>query len=78
MNCQAVALAACSASHEIPSLYRLATKGLDLEKQKLVQRRLKEALLKSQPFYGSPKGLQAQLALFKELKDEEIDHYGPR
>lgn len=75
---QGVALAAASAGPEVPKLYKLATQGLSLEEQKIVQRRLKEAILKASCLYGVPKSLQALLPLFAILKDEEIDHYGPR
>ena len=70
--------AASSAGHEVVKLYRFATKDLDLEKQKLVQRRIKEAIIKTSVLYGGPKALHALFPLFKDLKDEEIDSYGPR
>ncbi|KAK4497789.1 hypothetical protein PRZ48_010443 [Zasmidium cellare] len=72
------ALAASSAGPEVVKLYRFATKDLDLEKQKLVQRRIKEAVIKTSILYGGPKALQALFPLFKDLKEEEIDSYGPR
>lgn len=77
-NNQAVALAAASAGPEVPKLYKLAIQGLSLEEQKIVQRRLKEAILKTSCLYGVPRSLQALLPLFAILKDDEIDHYGPR
>jgi len=43
-----------------------------------VQRRFKEAILKTSALYGIPRSLQALLALFANLRDEQIDHYGPR
>ncbi|PIA96176.1 hypothetical protein CB0940_10465 [Cercospora beticola] len=76
-NVVAASLAAASEGHQVVKLYRHVCKDLPLEKQKLVQRRMKEAILKTGPMYGSPKMLQALFPLFKDLKDEEIDHYGP-
>ncbi|GME66488.1 uncharacterized protein LTHEOB_8708 [Neofusicoccum parvum] len=67
-----------SAGAETPELYRLCTSNLSLEKEKLVQRRLKEAVLKTSLLYGVPKSLQALIPLFNSLKDEQIDDYGPR
>lgn len=75
---QAAAIAAANRGKDIPGLYRLATQNLNLEQQKLVQRRLKEAILKTSILYGIPRALQALWPLFATLKDEEIDHYGPR
>lgn len=72
------ALAAASAGTETPDLYRLATEGLSLEKEKLVQRRLKEAVLKTSLLYGVPKSLQALYPLYHSLREEQIDTYGPR
>ncbi|KAF7190726.1 hypothetical protein HII31_07885 [Pseudocercospora fuligena] len=74
----ACALAASSAGHEVVRLYRFATIGLPLETQKVIQRRIKEAIVKTTMLYGGPKALQALFPLFKDLKEEEIDHYGPR
>ena len=45
---------------------------------KLVQRRLKEAILKSTIFVGVPRALGAAGSLYRSLSDEEIDSYGPR
>ncbi|PPJ54813.1 hypothetical protein CBER1_08444 [Cercospora berteroae] len=78
VNVVAASLAAASEGHQVVKLYRHVCKDLPLEKQKLVQRRMKEAVLKTGPMYGSPKMLQALFPLFKDLKEEEIDHYGPR
>lgn len=75
---KATALAAANAGTDVPELYRLATRNLQPEQQKLVQRRFKEAILKGSVLYGIPRSLQALLPLFATLKDEEIDHYGPR
>ncbi|KXT09973.1 hypothetical protein AC579_7076 [Pseudocercospora musae] len=74
----ACALAASSAGHEVIRLYRFATIGLPLETQKVIQRRIKEAIVKTAMLYGGPKALQALFPLFKDLKEEEVDHYGPR
>lgn len=59
-------------------IYQLATAGLGVEQEKNVQRRLKEAILKTSILYGVPKSLQALLPLFATLDDDRIDHYGPR
>lgn len=75
---QIAALAAASASEDTPELYRLCTDGLSLEKEKLVQRRVKEAVLKTSMLYGVPKALQALYPMFNSWTDEQIDTYGPR
>lgn len=54
------------------------TANIPLDQQKLVQRRIKEAVLKSTVFCGVPRTAQALFPLFEDLKDEEVDHYGPR
>ncbi|EXJ57725.1 uncharacterized protein A1O5_12515 [Cladophialophora psammophila CBS 110553] len=72
------ALTGAGAGSAVPSVYRAATNGLPLELAKLVQRRLKEAILKSTIFVGVPRSAGAAFALFRDLSDEEIDHYGPR
>lgn len=71
-------MAAASAGPDVPELYRLATDGLPKEQRLLVQRRLKEAILKTSCLYGVPRSLQALLPLFAILPDDEIDVYGPR
>jgi hypothetical protein len=75
---QAVSLAASGAGHNVPDLYRIATAGLSLEDEKIVQRRIKEAILKTSILYGFPKALQALLPLFSILNEDAIDDYGPR
>ncbi|KIW95785.1 uncharacterized protein Z519_02849 [Cladophialophora bantiana CBS 173.52] len=72
------ALTGAGAGSAVPSVYRAATTGLPLELARLVQRRLKEAILKSTIFVGVPRSAGAAFALFRDLSDEEIDHYGPR
>lgn len=52
--------------------------SLGLEDEKIVQRRIKEAILKTSCLYGVPRSLQALLPLFEILSDDRIDHYGPR
>lgn len=78
MNKQAAALAAASAGAATVELYKIATEGTDLQTEKLIQRRIKEAILKTSCLYGVPKSLQALLPLFASLPDEHVDHYGPR
>lgn len=75
---QVVSLAAACAGAEVVKLYRHVCEGLPLEEQKLVQRRVKEALIRTGHLYGTPKVIQALFPLFQDLKDEEIDQYGPR
>ncbi|KAH7556812.1 hypothetical protein BM1_06246 [Bipolaris maydis] len=74
----AAALASSGAGPDVVQLYQAATKQINLDDQKIVQRRIKEAILKTSALYGVPRSLQALLPLFNSLKDEEIDHYGPR
>lgn len=59
-------------------LYQVATRGMTLAEEKHIQRRLKEAILKTSILYGVPRSLQALLPLFATLEEEQIDHYGPR
>lgn len=75
---QVVSLAAACAGGEVVKLYRHVCEGLPLDEQKLVQRRIKEALIRTGHLYGTPKVIQALFPLFQDLKDEEIDQYGPR
>lgn len=72
------ALAAASAGKDVPQVYQLATAGLSKTDQKIVQRRVKEAIFKTSVLSGVPRALQALLPLFETLEDDEIDHAGPR
>ncbi|KAH6988270.1 AhpD-like protein [Ilyonectria sp. MPI-CAGE-AT-0026] len=72
------ALAGAGVGEGVLALYRAATAELELEQAKLVQRRLKEAILKSTVFIGVPRAAVATGALNSSLTDEEIDGYGPR
>jgi len=74
----AAALAGAGAGSETLPLYRAAIAGLPSETAKLVQRRMKEAILKSTTFVGVPRALGATRAFYASLKDEEIDDHGPR
>jgi hypothetical protein len=62
----------------MPELYRLATVDLSVEDRKVVQRRIKEALLKGAVLYGIPRSGQALGPLFQALPPDEIDLYAPR
>lgn len=62
----------------MPELYCLATIGLPLDARKIVQRRIKEAILKGAVLYGIPRSGQALGPLFRSLPDNEIDLYAPR
>ena len=75
---QAGAMAAASAGPDCVKLYKVATEGLSLDQELVVQRRLKEAILKTSILYGVPRSLQALLPIFATLDDDHIDHYGPR
>ncbi|KAJ5951534.1 uncharacterized protein N7479_009947 [Penicillium vulpinum] len=74
----AAALASVGAGDEIVRLYEISTEDLDLEDKKIVQRRIKESVLKGTVFYGVPRSAQALLPLFKTLPEEEIDRFSPR
>jgi hypothetical protein len=75
---KASSLAAAGAGSDVPELYHLAVAGLSLEDEKIVQRRIKEAILKTSILHGFPKALQALLPLFSIIKDDAINHYAPR
>lgn len=78
VSAQAAALASAGAGADLVELYKLATHDLPLGTELLVQRRIKEAVLKTSCLYGVPKSLQALLPLFASLPDDHIDHAGPR
>ncbi|KAK4942950.1 hypothetical protein LTR10_017334 [Elasticomyces elasticus] len=71
-------IAAANAGKDVPELYRLATNNEPKERRLLIQRRLKEALLKTGVLYGFPRLLNALYPLFKTLDDDEIDNFSPR
>lgn len=75
---KAAALAAASAGEKVTDLYKLVIQGLSLDDQKIVQRRIKEAILKTSCLYGVPRSLHALFPLYASLKEEEIDTYSPR
>ncbi|KAG7413543.1 hypothetical protein LZL87_011901 [Fusarium oxysporum] len=74
----AVALAGSSAGDKLPDLYHLAVADLPLDQEKIVQRRIKEALLKTSILMGLPKTLQSLVPLFLCMTNDKIDAYGPR
>ncbi|KAK7415661.1 hypothetical protein QQX98_005693 [Neonectria punicea] len=74
----APALTASCAGEQVAELYHLVTKGLPLESRKLVQRRIKEALLKGSILYGVPRAAQGLGPLYRSLPEDEIDLYSPR
>lgn len=59
-------------------LYLEATKDLELEDRKIVQRRIKEAILKGSILYGVPRAAQGFGSLFRILPEDEIDTFAPR
>ncbi|GLI78468.1 hypothetical protein PoHVEF18_006783 [Penicillium ochrochloron] len=71
-------MAAAGTGPDVNELYQIATRGTSLDEEKRIQRRLKEAILKTSILYGVSKSLQALLPLFSTLKEEQIDYYGPR
>jgi hypothetical protein len=75
---KAAGLAAANKGELMPELYRLATVDLPVEDRKVVQRRIKEALLKGAVLYGIPRSGQALGPLFQALPPDEIDLYAPR
>jgi hypothetical protein len=75
---QTTAFAASNAFQAQPELYRMAVKDLPLEKELLVQRRIKEALLKASIVMGVPRTLQSLVPLFREFKEDGIDTFAPR
>ncbi|KAH6971266.1 hypothetical protein BKA56DRAFT_661156 [Ilyonectria sp. MPI-CAGE-AT-0026] len=74
----AVALTACNQGARVTELYQSATQDLPLEDKKVIQRRIKEAILKSSPLTGMPRALRALLPLYESISDDEIDNYAPR
>lgn len=71
-------MAAAGAGPDVTALYQVAIRDTSLTEEKHIQRRMKEAILKTSILYGVPRSLQALLPLFATLKEEHIDHYGPR
>ena len=62
----------------MPELYKFATADLEKSERMLVQRRIKEAVLKTSPLYGVPRSLQALFPIFAVIPDDEIDTFAPR
>ena len=77
-NDKAASLAAVQAGPDVLELYRFVTKDLEKSQRLLVQRRFKEAILKTGPLCGLPRSMQALLPLFAILPDDEIDTFSPR
>jgi hypothetical protein len=75
---QTAALAGANAGLRQPELYRMAVKDLPLEKEMIVQRRLKEALTKISILIGNPRALGSLVPMFKEFKPDGIDLFAPR
>ncbi|KAF5708812.1 hypothetical protein FGLOB1_6180 [Fusarium globosum] len=74
----AVALAASSAGDRVPDLYHLAVVDLPLDQEKIVQRRIKEALLKTSILMGLLKALQSLVPLYRCMTEDKVNVYGPR
>ena len=75
---KAAALTAACAGEQVAELYHIVTRSLPLESKKIVQRRIKEAILKGSILYGVPRTAQVLGPLFRSLPDDEIDCYSPR
>jgi len=56
----------------------MAVEGLPLEQEMIVQRRIKEALLKASILTGVPRVLQSLVPMFREFKEDGIDTFAPR
>jgi hypothetical protein len=75
---QTAALAGANAGVHQRELYRMAIKDLPLEKEMIVQRRLKEALTKISILIGNPRALGSLIPMFQEFKPDGIDMFAPR
>lgn len=78
LRVKASAMAASSCGPDSVKLYRIAVEGLELEDELIVQRRLKEAILKTSALFGVPRCLQALFPIFHSLDDDHIDTFAPR
>lgn len=74
----AACLAACSAGSDVALLYQGLVEELDLEDKIIVQRRIKEAVLKTMFLYGVPRGLRALIPLYQSCPDDEIGNNSVR
>ncbi|KAF4435218.1 carboxymuconolactone decarboxylase [Fusarium acutatum] len=74
----AAALAGANVGARQPDLYRLATKDLPVEKELIVQRRIKEVILKLTLMIGNPRSLGSLIPLFGAFKPDVVDLFGPR
>jgi hypothetical protein len=71
-------MAASSCGPDSIKLYKTAVEGLELKDELIVQRRLKEAILKTSALFGVPRCLQALFPIFHTLNDDHIDTFAPR
>ncbi|KAF5615585.1 carboxymuconolactone decarboxylase, partial [Fusarium tjaetaba] len=69
----AAALAGANVGARQPDLYRLATKDLPVEKELIVQRRIKEVILKLSLMIGNPRSLGSLIPLFGVFKPDVVD-----
>ncbi|PVH73675.1 hypothetical protein DL98DRAFT_659298 [Cadophora sp. DSE1049] len=74
----AVALGAAHKGQYLPELYQYASRSATPAQRLLIQRRIKEALVKGAVLYGIPRAGQALGPLFDSLPAEEIDRFAPR
>jgi len=56
----------------------MAVEDLSVEEEKIVQRRIKESLLKSSILIGAPRFLGSLAPIVREIKDDRIDTFAPR
>lgn len=71
-------MAASSCGSDSVKLYKVATEGLELQDELIVQRRIKEAILKESALFGVPRCLQFLIPIFHSLEDDHIDRFAPR
>jgi hypothetical protein len=56
----------------------MVTKDCSIAEKKIVQRRMKEAILKISLLCGLPRAVTALFSLYAIIPDDEIDEFGPR
>lgn len=54
------------------------TNGICREDRVIVQRRMKEAILKGSILFGVPRAAQGFGGMFRAIPEDEIDTYSPR
>lgn len=73
------ALAGAGAGKHVKQVYELAKAGVSSKNHiKIIQRRIKEAILKTSLLYGLPRTAWAIASLTEGIPEDERDHYNPR